>query len=77
MRKASEKLQCVRDMPELKHKVGDGDFDITKSEVCQWLIQQPEILNYIFDRVRGNGRIESLIEYNPERKTWKGIDYAD
>ncbi|MCK9327621.1 MAG: hypothetical protein M0P69_19155 [Bacteroidales bacterium] len=77
MQDASKKLQCARQMPELKHRVGEGDFDITKSEVCNWLMQQPEILDYLFDRVRGNGRREALIKYDPETKTWKGIDYED
>jgi len=77
MQNASKKLQCARQMPELKHKIGDGDFDITKSEVCKWLIQQPEILDYLFDRVRGNGRRESMIKYNSEHGTWQGIDYDE
>lgn len=75
MQDASKKLQCARQMPELKHKIGDGDFDITKSEVCKWLVQQPEILDYLFDKVRGNGRRVPLIKYNPDRGTWQGVDY--
>lgn len=66
-------LQCVRQMPELRHKVGDA-FDINKSEVVKWLIEQPEVRQYIFDLVRGGDkRREQLIAHDPERGTWKGV----
>lgn len=72
-KKPSEKLDCVRKMPELKHFSGEGEFDITKSEVVQWLIKQPDVLQYIFTRVAANGSIP-LIVYNKNKGTWKGTD---
>lgn len=74
--KASDKLDCVKKMPELWHKISDGEFDITKSEVVDWLINQPDILQYIFNRVANNGS-KTLIVYNPERGSWKGVDNTD
>ena len=76
----SSKLQVVKNMPPLIHHVKGEKFDITKSEVAKWLIQQPEIMQWIFDHVnnmqRRNGE-ELLIKYNPENGTWRGIDYED
>ena len=74
-KKIPKNLSCVRIMPELRHSVGDGDFDITKSEVVQWLIRQPSVLQYLFDTVRQKDSVEPLIIYNPDRSTWRGTDY--
>ncbi len=74
----SKKLQCVKKMPPLKHNVGNGKFDITKSEVTQWLIRQPEIMQWIFDHANNMQRHgeELLIKFNPETGTWQGVDYG-
>jgi hypothetical protein len=68
----NKRLLIAKQMPELKHKAGEGSFDITKSEVLKWLIQQPDILNYLMDQVKDKG----LIKYNPERGTWYGVNYV-
>ncbi|KLU66325.1 hypothetical protein DEAC_c17240 [Desulfosporosinus acididurans] len=73
--KVSSKLMCAKQMPELKHRVGDGEFDITKSEVCKWLMSQPDIIDYIFDKIRGNKYREPLIVYDPERGTYRGAEF--
>lgn len=73
----SKKLQCVKKMPPLKHKVGEGKFDITKSEVVQWLIQQPDVMQWVFDHINNmncHGQ-ELLIKFNPDTSTWHGVDY--
>ncbi len=51
---ASKQLKCATKMPPLIHKAGDGavKFDITKSEVAQWLLQQPDIMQYAFTRIK-------------------------
>ncbi|WP_088187563.1 hypothetical protein [Desulfosporosinus sp. FKA] len=75
--KTSDDLLCVKQMPELKSKGYEGEFDITKSEVVKWLIKQPGVLQYVYDVVRGkNHNREPLIVYNPERGTWRGINYG-
>lgn len=71
----SSKLECVRKMPSLKHSHPGKPFDITKSEVAQWLISQPSVLNYLVDLVNGHDkRKEQLIIHDPSTGTWKGID---
>lgn len=74
MQKIPTRFEVAKKMPPLKHSLGE-DFDPRNSEVVKWLISQPEILNYIFDAVRGNGRRESPIIYDPKTKTWRGVDY--
>ena len=74
MKQIAARLQVAKNMPPLKHKTGE-EFDPKDSEVVRWLIQQPEILNYLFDAVRGNKYREPAIIYDPETKTWQGIDY--
>lgn len=75
----SKKLKCVKKMPPLRHRLKNEKFDITKSEVAQWLIQQPEIMEWIFDHVNNikfHGR-ELLIKFNPDIGMWQGVDYVD
>lgn len=74
--KVSEKLLCAKRMPELRHNICDGEFDIAKSEVVKWLISQPDIMQYIFNRVANNGS-NPLIAYDPVTGKWQGADYAD
>lgn len=72
----SKELQCVKNMPKLKHRNPEKEFDIRDSEVVQWLISQPTVLNYLFDIVRGRDkRRESLIEFDKATGTWQGVDY--
>lgn len=74
MQKIPKRFEVAKKMPPLKHKLSDG-YDVTESEVVRWLISQPDILNYIFDAVRGNGHRESPIIYNPNTGKWQGVDY--
>lgn len=66
----SKNLQVVEKMPPLKHRAQGTDFNIIKSEVVQWLIKQPEVLQYLFDYINNT----HLINYNSETGTWQGID---
>lgn len=72
----NKKLLCAKQMPELKHKIDEGKYDVMKSEVVKWLLSQPDIQEYIFKRVTDGGE-DALIKYDPERGTWKGIDYEN
>ena len=59
-------------MPPLPHSVeGAETFDITKSQAAQWLAQQPEILQAIFDQFHNSG----AIWFSNETKTWQGVEY--
>lgn len=69
MKKRSKLLGVAKRMPPRKHKIGT-DFDIRKSETVKWLIDQPEILTYIWDQIK-----QVDVVYNPDTRTWQGVDY--
>ncbi|MEG1433852.1 hypothetical protein [Eubacterium sp.] len=69
--KRSKKLSIGRKMPPRYHKLPGEDYDIKKSEVIRWLIQCPDILEYVWDQFKQSGDIE----YNPETGKWQGVDY--
>lgn len=77
MQKIPKRFEVAKKMPPLKHNDPAGNLDPQKSEVIHWLIAQPDILNYIFDAVRGNGHRESLIVYDSDTGMWRGVDYND
>lgn len=60
-------------MPPSFHKLPNKDFDITQSETVQWLIQQPDILSYLWDQFKQSGDVE----YDSDTGKWKGIFYGD
>lgn len=66
-------LECVKHMPPLGHAKDKTGFDIQNSDVAKWIIQQPEVMQKIFDMANRHG----FIKYNPETKTWQGVDYGD
>jgi hypothetical protein len=68
----SKKLEVIKKMPPLYHKLPDKEFDTFKSETINWLLQQPEILNYLWDEVAR--RSENII-YDVETGLWTGVDY--
>ncbi len=69
-RKNSKQFLAARKMPELRHSIPGQPFDIRESEVVRWLVQQPEIMQYVFDKLNYSGDIV----YDRERGTWKGAD---
>lgn len=62
-------LDCARKMPRLKHTVG-SKFDIRTSEVVKWLLDQPEIMQKIFNFAMN----EKTIVYDPDTGEWRGAD---
>ena len=70
---ASKQLQCATQMPPLRHKLAAAGekFDVTQSEVSSWLMQQPDIMQYVFTRIKNSG----FIVYDSETNTWQGRDY--
>jgi len=70
--KKSKLLDIAKNMPPLYHKFADEDFDLEKSEVIKWLIQQPDILKYVLQRISGGN---GFIVYDPDTGTWRGVDY--
>jgi hypothetical protein len=59
-------------MPPLRHKVGET-YDVNKSEVVEWMTQQPIIRDYLFTTCANNG----LIVFNKVTRTWQGRDFKE
>ena len=62
-------LNCAKKMPKLRHKTSE-QFDIRKSDVAVWLMQQPEIMQKVFDMASRKG----VIVYDHLDGTWKGAE---
>jgi len=60
-------------MPSLPHSVcgEDGEFDIMRSKVAEWLCMQPEVRQYVFDAAKETG----VIKYDDAIGEWHGVDY--
>lgn len=65
-------LDCAKNMPPLSHS-SSKPFDITKSEVANWLAGQPEIMQKVFDMASNR----AVIKFDTETKMWRGVDYDD
>ena len=65
----TKKLDCAKRMPKLYHSKTGDKFAVHKSEVVNWLIMQPSILNYIFEKARNT----KLIRFNKETRKWQGV----
>ena len=66
----TRKFDCAKTMPTLRHRLDGEPFDIDRSEVIDWLCEQPEIRQYVFDKARSAG----AIVYDAESGTWSGAD---
>lgn len=66
-----EFLQAVRKMPPLRHKVGEV-FDIEKSEVAKWVVEQPGFRSWMVNKVKNSG----CIVYDPETGCWSGVPFT-
>ena len=64
------RLEIAKSMPPLHHTLPGEPFDISKSEVIQWLMDQPDIMQMVFNAVK-----EKYIVYDRGTSTWRGIDY--
>lgn len=67
----SKKLMVARQMPPLYHSIPGQNFDITRSQVIQWLTAQPEIMNYIWDNIKNSDDVF----YYADTGKWCGADY--
>jgi len=65
--------KAARGMPPLRHSVPGQDYDVRQSEVVRWLVQQPDILQIVFESVKDHKEIV----FDRDTGTWRGIDYAD
>lgn len=70
-KRRSKKLNIARKLPPSYHTLPGEKFDIKKSEVINWLIDQPDILNFLWDNIKQSGNVE----YDSETGIWAGVDY--
>ena len=69
--KRTEKFDCVMNMPPLYHTVPGEKFETLKSPVVKWLLSQPSIVQFVFDKAK-----EHLV-YDPTTGTWQGVNYEN
>lgn len=62
-------FEIIKNMPELYHTLPGEEFSLNKSQVIDWLINQPELQQHIFDFVKNN----KLIVFDQKSKKWKGV----
>jgi hypothetical protein len=60
-------------MPPLSHWPAGRTFDIMRSEVCKWMIEQPEIRQTIFNMAKRHG----MIVFDLDTKTWRGVRWRE
>lgn len=70
---ASKNMEVARLMPSLYHSIPGAPFDIRKSEVVQWLVKNPDILNYIWNNIKNSG----AVVFDSKSGKWQGVDYDD
>ena len=68
----SKKFDSVKNMPRLHHKLQNQNFDLSKSEVVEFLKNDEGTMQWVFDTFNQAG----LIFYDSETKTWHGKDYG-
>lgn len=71
MGKREKILEAARWMPPSRHTVPGEPFDIRNSEALAWLVRQPEILNYVWNNIKGSG----AVQYDKSTGMWTGADY--
>lgn len=63
-------LEGAKDMPPLRHKNKTGKFDVMESDVCEWLINIPEVRQKVFDMAIN----KKYIRYNSSTQKWEGVN---
>jgi hypothetical protein len=69
MKRKTAKLRCAATMPPLAHTIPREVRSVESSEVIGWLLQQPSIRQYVFDKAK-----EYLV-FDAETRTWRGCEY--
>jgi len=69
--KKTTRFDCAAKMPYLRHSSPAGQpFSCMNSEVAAWLVAQPDIRQFVFDRCKDKG----LIVFNKATGMWHGKD---
>lgn len=72
-KKYSVNLGIGKKMPPLYHMLPGQEFDYKKSEVLDWIAQQPEMLNFVREQLKSAG----YIKYDRKTGLWTGVDYEN
>ena len=70
-KRRSKKINIARNMPPLFHKVPGQNYSTEKSEVIQWLIQNPSVQEFVWDNIKQSGDVV----FDPQTGKWQGVDY--
>lgn len=62
-------MDMLSKMPPLPHSVDGQPFDIEKSEALAWIMAQPGIKDWIWERAKTTERIV----FDKETRRWKGV----
>lgn len=65
--------QKIKRMPTLKHSNGIV-FEWNKSEVMNWLLQQDEVKQFLWNEILNINNFLNMLYYSPANKTWTGTD---
>jgi hypothetical protein len=57
-------------MPRLKHSISGQPFDWNKSEVVQWLSNNPKAISLVFEALK----TAKAITFDRDTGEWKGCD---
>ena len=72
-------FQKAKTMPPRYHTLPGKPFNILASEVCKWLIEQPEILRAVEDDVLQfifNQAVQKkMIVYDKQTGMWYGVNW--
>lgn len=68
-----KRLFIGKEMPPLKRTQPGEKYSYKNDEVLKWISQRPGLLNYVFDKLAGNG----YIVYNKDTGEWQGIYYEE
>jgi hypothetical protein len=65
-------MKAAAKMPPLPHWSHQG-FDVMRSEVCKWLIAQPELRQELFNWAKRHG----VITFDTETHCWRGVQWPN
>lgn len=71
VRKKSVKLEVAKNMPMTFHRLPSMEYDPDKSKVLDWIANQPELLEWIFEQLRSTG----YIVYDSDWGAWHGVNF--
>ena len=58
----------LRTIPPLRHSVPGELFDLSKSELINWLVAQPQVREWLYHKVRYSGRVT----FDAASGVWRG-----